>query len=185
MNHLQLAEIAVQAYAHLQYEESNIEFTHSDHVFAFRGTDEVADAFRDLRILPWWTKGLGWCPSGFVKASDDVLIRVLAIAMEYNLKPSQIILTGHSLGGAIALIVGAKLALLGYPVKEIVTFGAPRCGRLKVLDVVPVTMYRNGRDVVTQMPPLMRRHNDNVSIGTPGDRLADHRMKHYLTSLRR
>lgn len=185
MRHRQLADISMTAYEHLQYEVADVEFMRESNVFAFRGTDEAADVLRDIRALPWWTKGLGWCPAGFVKAAEPVLIKLMSIALKENLSMSQIVLTGHSLGGAIAIIVGAKLALLGHPVQEIVTFGTPRCGRLKVLDKTNVTMYRNGKDVVPQLPPLMRRHKKPLKIGVPGGWLADHKMRAYCDSLRR
>mmetsp|Transcript_3399 Transcript_3399/g.526 ORF Transcript_3399/g.526 Transcript_3399/m.526 type:complete len:145 (-) Transcript_3399:143-577(-) len=41
---------------------------------------------------------------------------------------AKIVISGHSLGGAVATIFAAHLLKLGYPVTELVTFGSPRVG---------------------------------------------------------
>jgi len=58
--------------------------------------------------------------------------------------------TGHSLGGAMAVITAMK-----YPVKEVFSFGSPRVGiRIKkVLSKDMHTRYVNGKDIVTKVPP--------------------------------
>jgi hypothetical protein len=66
------------------------------------------------------------------------------------------------------------------PPSQIVTFGAPRCGRLKILDNVSVTQYRNGKDIVPLVPPLMRRHNKLVEIGEPKSLIKDHFVLNYV-----
>ena len=42
--------------------------------------------------------------------------------------------------------------------KKIVTLVRPRTGRLKILDSVDVECFKNGKDIVTTVPPIMRRH---------------------------
>ena len=148
-------------------------------MIAFRGTDEPLDAVRDLRILPLWTKELGWCPAGFLKASKRLITKVMSECWTRGIKPEDMILTGHSLGGACALIVGALMVRDEFYPSEIVTFGAPRCGRLKILDGTEVTMYRHGKDIVPLLPPLMRRHKPNERFGEPTSFIKDHMMIHY------
>ena len=98
-----------------------------------------------------------------------------------DLDHKKIELTGHSLGGAVALIVGALMTRDEIPPLQIVTFGAPRCGRLKILDQVPVTMYRHGKDIVPMVPPLMRRHKKLLEFGRPGESyIKDHFMLNYV-----
>ena len=76
----------------------------------------------------------------------------------------------------VALMTRDKIQTL-----QIVTFGAPRCGRLKILDQVPVTMYRNGKDIVPMVPPLMRRHKKLLEFGKPGKSyIKDHFMLNYV-----
>ena len=65
------------------------------------------------------------------------------------------------------------------PPKQIVTFGAPRCGRLKILDTVPVTQYRHGKDIVPVLG-VCRRHNKLVEFGKRGSAIKDHYMVNYV-----
>ena len=179
-SHQELSVLCGQSYRKSTFEEANIETLVVDNVFVFRGTDEPKDALRDMRILPLWTRELGWCPAGFLKASRRLVNKVTSICLERDIDHKNIELTGHSLGGAVALIVGALMTRDEIPPRQIVTFGAPRCGRLKILDTVPVTSYRNGKDVVPMIPPLMRRHNDLVKIGTANSLIKDHFVLNYV-----
>ena len=49
-------------------------------------------------------------------------------------------MTGHSLGGALALLGGSMMAYKGFPVSEIYTFGQPRVGNdlFRVSDTAPL-----------------------------------------------
>ena len=179
ISHQEISDICHRAYFDRTFEEANIEVLIERNVIAFRGTDEPMDAVRDLRIFPLWTKELGWCPAGFLKASKRLITKVMSECWTRGIKPEDMILTGHSLGGACALIVGALMVRDEFYPSEIVTFGAPRCGRLKILDNTAVTMYRHGRDIVPLLPPLMRRHKPNKRFGQPTSFIKDHLMIHY------
>ena len=181
MNHQDLSIICDESYSSVDFEESNIEVIVRDDVFAFRGTDEPKDVLRDLRILPWWMSELGWVPAGFAKAARRLVPKCLAECMERDIEPDDIELTGHSLGGAVALIVGALMVRDEIYPKQIVTFGAPRCGRLKLLDRIPVTCYRHGKDIVPLVPPLMRRHKPLQQEGVPSSLVKDHYMHNYVS----
>ena len=102
--------------------------------------------------------------------------------MDRDIEKENIVLTGHSLGGPVALIIGALMVRDEVSIKEIVTFGAPRCGRLKILDNTPVTMYRNGKDIVPLVPPIMRRHKPMHSIGYKNSYIKDHYMHNYISA---
>ena len=181
ISHQDLSHYCAESYRESDFEEANIEVIVRENVFAFRGTDEPKDAIRDLRILPLWTRELGWCPAGFLRASKRLVNKVTSVCLERDIDHKKIELTGHSLGGAVALIVGALMTRDEIPPLQIVTFGAPRCGRLKILDGVPVTQYRNGKDVVPLVPPLMRRHDKLLELGRPGDSwIKDHYMANYI-----
>tara|TARA_B100000519_G_scaffold28828_1_gene20255 strand:+ start:612 stop:1190 length:579 start_codon:yes stop_codon:yes gene_type:complete len=184
-SHQQLSRLCAEAYQQSDFEESNIEVVVKNSldggvIFAFRGTDEPADAIRDLRILPLWTRELGWCPAGFLKASRRLVNKVTSTCLEHNYDATKIELTGHSLGGAVALITGALMMRDEIKPRQIVTFGAPRCGRLKILDKVRVTMYRNGKDIVPLVPPLMRRHKPLVERGEKKHMIRDHYALNYV-----
>ena len=180
MNHQDLSIICAESYNSVDFEESNIEVIVRDNVFAFRGTDEPLDIIRDLRILPWWMSELGWVPAGFAKAARRLMPKCLSECMARDIDEKEITLTGHSLGGAVALIVGALMVRDEIKPKQIVTFGAPKCGKLKLLKRVPVTCYRHGKDVVPMVPPLMRRHNKLVERGTPVSLIKDHYIHKYV-----
>ena len=179
-SHQKLSRICGESYQESSFEEANIEVLVQGNVFAFRGTDEPKDAIRDIRILPLWTRELGWCPAGFLKASRRLVNKVTSTCLEQDIDHKSIELTGHSLGGAVALIVGALMVRDEIPPAQIVTFGAPRCGRLKILDGIIVTQYRYGKDIVPMVPPLMRRHNKLLKFGKPKSYIKDHFVKNYL-----
>lgn len=64
-----------------------------------------------------------------------------------------VFVTGHSLGGAMALIAG-----MTYPFERIVTFGAPRVGQdipLTIADPTRHIRYVNGNDPVPRIVPTM------------------------------
>jgi predicted lipase len=179
-SHQKLARICGDSYKKSTFEEANIEVLVKGNVFAFRGTDEPKDAIRDIRILPLWTRELGWCPAGFLKASRRLVNKVTSTCLEQDIDYKKIELTGHSLGGAIALILGALMVRDEIPPAQIVTFGAPRCGRLKILDQTLVSQYRHGKDIVPMIPPLMRRHNKLLEFGKPESYIQDHFVKNYV-----
>ena len=180
ISHQDISVIAGHSYKKCTFEELNIEVLVMGNVIAFRGTDEPLDALRDLRIIPLWTRELGWCPAGFLKAAKRLMPKCLSIMMERDLEPQDVVLTGHSLGGAVALLVGALMVRDEVRVREIVTFGAPRCGRLKILDGTQVTMYRHGKDIVPLMPPLMPRHCRMLQYGDKRSLVTDHFMDNYV-----
>ena len=179
LNHSQLRDLCEKVYSESDGEVGNIEYLINDSVVTFRGTDELKDWITNVRILPWWHKGIGWCPAGFVKTAEDLCVEILCRMVEKDIPANELVLTGHSLGGAMALLVGAVMQNRHLSPAEIVTFGAPKCGRLKLLDDLNVTCYRNGKDIVPTVPHIMRRHKKNVRIGIPGSRIKDHFISNY------
>ena len=184
-SHQYLSRLCAECYQESHFEEADIETIFEPSfdggvIFAFRGTDEPKDAIRDARILPIWAKEIGGCPAGVLKASRRLVNKVTSICLEHKFDATKIELTGHSLGGAVALITGALMMRDEIKPRQIVTFGAPRCGRLKILDQVDVTMYRNGKDIVPTVPPLMRRHKPLVQRGEKKHFIRDHYVVNYV-----
>ncbi len=158
---------------------------------SFRGTTrDLEDWLRDLEVWPERCPHLGWCHAGFLtgaRAIEAMLRRELARG---GIPP---ILTGHSLGGALALLTGGLLSAHGMAPLAIITFGAPRAGfaRLRrVLSKLPIEQYRFGEDLVPTLPwalwPLLRYAHVRapIAIGTStGDALADHHIANYVGAL--
>ncbi len=75
----------------------------------------------------------------------------------YLKKENDIIITGHSMGGAISAVLGLYLMIDGYKVKSITTFGQPKVfdnlifrkySKLPLLRII----YEN--DLICQLPPV-------------------------------
>ena len=179
-SHHVLAKLCQESYQTSDFEEAGIEVMVSGNCFVFRGTDEARDVIRDIRVLPLWTS-VGWCPAGFFKASRRLLPKIMSWCLEHDIDHKKIELTGHSLGGAVAQLVGALMVRDEIIPAQVVTFGAPKCGRLKLLDQVPkVFLYRNGKDIVSVIPFFMRRHKPLVRVGKKCSSIKDHFIKNYV-----
>ncbi|MDX2237031.1 MAG: lipase family protein [Hyphomonadaceae bacterium] len=129
---------------------------------AFRGTTSKTDQKTDFRVAVSKSTvddhpGDVHVHSGFLAAFKSIEQPLrLALANTDAAKP--IYLTGHSLGGALALIASAKFAggdLLGERIAAVYTFGAPRVGDRHFRGAVKAPHYRivNKYDFVPQAPP--------------------------------
>src|SRR5262249_52940481 len=156
-------------------------------VIAIRGTDSPLDFLRDLAWRPVWSDDLGMCHGG-------VLVGALRLGSKLKYGGRPWIMTGHSLGGALAVGISAFLASRGKAPALLVTFGAPRFGMSKVpklLAPVPVRQYRYGNDPVPDVPffiwPLLRFSHARtplIQIGKPNrDPLWCHQMSGYWKEL--
>ncbi len=156
-------------------------------IIAIRGTTrDPRDWLRDLSAMPKYDRDLGFCHAGFL-AGALALYRASPLA-DHDF--SSVILTGHSMGGALALLLGAVTLSLRHPPALIVTFGAPRCGSWKLrrlLRRVPLRLYRNGDDPVPDVPwlPALYLHpRALMPIGEPAfEPLADHPIAAYRRAL--
>ena len=124
------------------------------HIIAVRGTANIENAIVDvsLKLLPDEHARIA-LHQGFAQAAEG-----LYQALEPKLhKDYEISTTGHSLGGAIALILAMYLDLDHYTLGPIITFGQPKVtnvsGALKFshLDVARVVTEK---DIVPLVPPL-------------------------------
>lgn len=189
-SHLECAQLSREVYSRWDAETAGIEvlFSADKKTIAFAGTNvrQAQDLLRDARIFPLWSPELGFCPAGFLKASRRLGYIVLDHLADSDL--DSVTLTGHSLGGACALITAALIqreTAGDKKIDEIVTFGAPRVGRLKVLDR-PVSLYRFQNDLVPTVPWPLRRPGELLPLGqqnTKGNWLSDHSIDNYVTAL--
>jgi hypothetical protein len=107
------------------------------HVLVFRGTKEPQDWMTDLACTPVrfeWVfddaPAIGEIHAGFGHCLSDGFDVILA-ALTPRDRTKPLLITGHSLGGALAALSGACFAVLGSPVppvSAIYTFGQPRIG---------------------------------------------------------
>jgi Lipase (class 3) len=133
-------------------------------IVAFRGSVTAEDWARDFICAPIADRAhpqLGSCHAGFLDGAESIVDAVLQ-QLGYSSAAWPRIITGHSLGGALALGVGALLTVAGKPPSAIVTFGAPRFGMDKFVAAiasVTVRQYRRGNDPVPlvpfDVPPLL------------------------------
>jgi hypothetical protein len=114
----------------------------------FRGTSGFDGWLSNLKAVPaYWPAG-GWVHSGF-KADFLGLwdkIEPFLSRIEFPLY-----YTGHSLGGALAILAASI-----YPAKAVYTFGAPKTGDANFADSVKnaqIYRFENEHDIVPTVPP--------------------------------
>ena len=100
-------------------------------VLAFKGTSTIRDWLVDLDVLKEPLANGVRIHAGFMRDADCILPLIIskllpAGADKSKLKP--IILTGHSLGGALATLVAFFLQREGFNIQAVYTFGSPRVG---------------------------------------------------------
>ena len=164
--------------------------TSADHiVVAFRGTESPTslDGLKDilltdamnLLVVPEGRLGLDLAAAGvgarFHKGFVDAIAAiwpVLLPSIEAEVKNSDrpIWITGHSLGGALALIAAWLLKRRFITVEEVCTFGAPMIGNRTACDAFnrefagKIHRYVNGRDPVPKLPGLSLVANEFVHV---------------------
>lgn len=123
---------------------------------AIRGTSNLENIRLDANFLPAAATEIGVpLHSGFGNAAQEIYA---------DLQPrldrsAPVRLTGHSLGGAIAVVLGMRLAREGYKVTDVVTFGQPKVTSLEGAAryrTLPVTRIRMKGDPVADVPPIVR-----------------------------
>jgi len=116
-------------------------------VLVFRGTTTWQDWWFNLQTWPTvWPLG-GQVHSGFKKALENIW---QAIDNYLNTLKVPVFYTGHSLGGALAILAASKR-----PPKSWYTFGAPLVGDAKFVSTLTMSGYRvvNNRDIFATLPP--------------------------------
>ena len=129
----------------------------TDHVIACRGTEpnQWNDIKADLNALTVIAETIGRVHRGFKKEVDD-LWPVLEKTLTDNTK--QLWFTGHSLGGAMAVICAGRCLLshIDSNPRQIYSYGSPRVGNKRYINHVKLDYFRwvNNNDLVTRVPPL-------------------------------
>jgi len=140
---------------------------------------------RIARHVP--TPAPGWAHAGFVEAADYLRAEVRKALAGID-QPS-IVLSGHSLGAAVATLAGYLLAHDGYHA-TVTAFGSPRVfwGRAWSHPRLYVMRVIYGRDLVARVPPwwMGYRHVGSVQhidrtapVSDLAPALDDHYPQHY------
>ena len=158
-------------------------------VVAFRGTESPTslDGLKDilltdalnLLVVPEGRLGLDLSAAGvgarFHKGFVDAIASIwppLSAGIEAEVKrlDRPVWLTGHSLGGALALLAAWLLKRKFISVEEVSTFGAPMIGNRTACDAFNrefagrIHRYVNGRDPVPKLPGLSLVANEFVHV---------------------
>jgi hypothetical protein len=126
-------------------------------LIAFRGTANVGNWLSNLNIYST-TRPYGKVHRGFFGAFQVVDAQLRA---ELSQRPDRpLLLTGHSLGGALATIAAAEWNGL-FPVAWIYTFGQPAVGKGQFVDFMQrfatnFVRFVNNDDIVPRVPPTYR-----------------------------
>ncbi len=119
-----------------------------NYIVVFRGTEPTS--WEDIKADVQFRKVKG-IHRGFTAALDDVWISLI---QDYNknAKGKQLLVTGHSLGAALATLYSARI---NDPDSVCYTFGSPRTGTKGSVNKMLFTAYRfrNNNDIVTKVPP--------------------------------
>lgn len=129
-------------------------------LIVFTGTDEFIDAWRDIRIkkkiYPYGN------PNSDIKVYDGVmshyfLVRSIIQSKVRELRPKEIWITGHSLGGATATVCAIDLQFHFDPRISCITFGSPKVGNKEFAESYNKRIpnhYRvvNNGDIVEHLP---------------------------------
>lgn len=122
------------------------------HIIAFKGTDSIQDWVGNFTLIPekWRTKGT--VHKGFADA-----YRLLEHYIHIAAEPiDNIILTGHSLGGALAHM--AATTIPPQKIHSIYTFGMPKVGDAQFCDQLrhfPIYNICNSKDLVPKINVMM------------------------------
>ena len=132
-------------------------------VMAFRGTESMADALTDADARRVRAPLGGTAHRGFRLALAKVwpaMREHFMIAMRESGPDTVVLVTGHSLGAALATLAAAELAEDGLKVSGLYTYGSPRVGDRRFARSVECWLgedriFRvvNNNDVVARIPP--------------------------------
>ncbi len=123
---------------------------------AFRGTESssIKDIKSDAKALTTKCDSGGNIHSGFKAAFEEVAMDIQSTLNQDSTANKPLLITGHSLGGALATIAAKKLNHRA-GIAACYTFGSPRVGDEDWVSNIKTPIYRivNAADCVTMMPP--------------------------------
>ncbi len=132
---------------------------------AFRGTEptELSDILADIKAWPTESDTEGSVHAGFKGHLDKIYedVHKYVYGRAVSKKRDTLVITGHSLGAAMATIFASRIRQSGYKV-ELYTYGSPRVGTTSWADQfkdIPSFRFVNNNDIVCQVPPFGLYHH--------------------------
>lgn len=163
-------------------------------VVVFRGSLTLTDWLRNIEATPLLDEQLGYVHPGFMAGVRDVLVAQSLIGDTAG----DLVVCGHSLGGARARLFAGLCVVNGIAVAQCTTFGAPKpaFGNLRrVLEKsgVALSSYRNRLDPVPVVPTILPwwEHTDQwIALDAPAPStdlmpFRDHRIRLYQAGLQK
>jgi hypothetical protein len=145
------------------------------HLLCFRGTKQKQDWLTDAKCCAEafsrvfdGAPDIGEIHGGFSRCLATEIHQIEA-ALRHRDRSKPLLVTGHSLGGALAVLASIYLTVVSkdmIPVARIYTFGQPRVGVQKFCDrlteVFPKKIVRfvHGKDIVPHIPLTQLRYAD-------------------------
>jgi hypothetical protein len=142
-------------------------------LLVFRGTNNIGQWIRDLKVLPA-SHEWGWVHLGFTTGIAAVEEELRKFDQFASRPGKHIWVSGHSLGGALAVLAAARLKIKGICAPSLHTYGQPAVGlsdfAQKFDSELPNRLWHviNQSDVVPRVPPLYRHCGVSKRIVRPG-----------------
>ena len=136
-------------------------------IVSFRGTEELGDWLANLNLLST-TRPYGTVHRGFLGAFQVVEKKLEALMAPYKGRP--VVITGHSLGGALALIAAAEWHGK-HDIFLVHTCGQPAVGKRNFQEFIEEQYgdnyfrFVNNDDVVPMVPPFYRHAGRLIHFG--------------------
>lgn len=131
-------------------------------IISFAGTNDNQDILNDLKIEKTQTD-YGKIHKGFLEAYESLEFFISRVLHVYDLQTKPTYITGHSAGGAIALLCAINFVYKS-AIQKVVTFGAPKVGNKKWQRCYSRTTkfmtkrYINNQDVIPRLPKWFYYH---------------------------
>ncbi len=132
------------------------------HVLSFEGSQDIKDWLIDLefiKLIPYKDHPSAKVHYGFWTAYSSIRDNVIN-TIKYN-NVNKLVITGHSLGGALATVASLDIAeiLQGLNI-EMINLGAPRVGNKDYVELYNSYLNNSlrithGQDPVVHLPPMM------------------------------
>ena len=143
-----------------------------DNIFiSFRGTKDFGDWIINAGIS--FTRIThGRVHAGFNRALDSVWDQIIQILVAIQTTGQSIWITGHSLGGALAVLTAERLTYFVDPIRQwklngLYTFGQPRVGDIDFVTALELKIkdryFRlvNDNDIVTRIPDRFNKYQQS------------------------